>query len=158
MKASLCKRRIGATVKNRYDRLTTLDEALGLPLRFAAKRIENRALPILATTLEPQRALEACKKRWAIECLFGDVETRGFDLEDTRLSDPAQLDTLLILLALAVAWAAKTADILVGKKHRKTKSHGYLATSYFRIGSDQLRNRTLHQPRAAAALWKPLRS
>ncbi len=139
LKASFCKRRIGATVKNRHGRLTTLDEALGMPLRFAAKRIENRALPILATTLEPQRALEACKKRWAIE-RFGDVETRGFDLEDTRFSNPAQLDTLFVPLALAVAWAAKTADILVGKKHRKTKSHGYLATSYFRIGFDQLRN------------------
>ncbi len=85
LKASLCKRRIGATLKNRHGRPTTLDEALG-------------------------------------------------------------------------AWAAKTADILVGKKHRKTKSHGYLATSYFRIRFDQLRNRTLHRPRAAAALWEPLRS
>ncbi len=158
LKASLCKHCIGATVKNRHGRLTTLDEALGLPLRFAAKRIENRALPILATTLEPQRALEACKKRWAIECLFSDVETRGFDLEDTRLSNPAQLDTLFVPLALAVAWDAKPADILVGKKHRKTKSHGYLATSYFRIGFDRLRNRIRHRPRAAAALWKPLRS
>ncbi len=91
LKASLCKRRIGATLKNRHGRLTTLDEALGLPLRFAAKRIENRALPILATTLDPQRALEACKKRWAIECPFGDVETRGFTLEDIRFSNPAKL-------------------------------------------------------------------
>ncbi len=158
LKASFCKRRIGATLKNRHSRPTTLDEALGLPLRFAAKRIENRELPILATTFEPQRALEVCKKRWAIERFFGDVETRGFKLEDTRPSNPAKLDTLLVLLALAVAWDAKTADILGSKKHRKTKSHGYLATSYFRIGFDRLRNRIRHRPRADAALWKPLRS
>ena len=36
-------------------------------------------------------ALAAYRKRWAIECLFGDAKTRGLNLEDTRLTSPASL-------------------------------------------------------------------
>ncbi len=135
LKASLCKRRIGPTLKTvmtaRPRSMRRSDCPCASP-QNASKIAHSRSSPPPSNP----SALEACKKRWAIECPFGDVETRGFDLEDTRFSNPAKLDTLRVLLTLAVAWATKTADILVGKKHRKTKSHGYLATSYFRIRFD----------------------
>ena len=92
-------------------------EARGpLWLNFAARRLEDGALLIVASNTPARAALAAYRKRWAIECLFGDTKTRGLNLEDTRLVTPRKLDLLLGLVALAVAWAAKAAAILVGRK------------------------------------------
>ena len=50
---------------------------------------------IVVSNLPPRRALAAYRKRWAIECMFGDAKTRGLNLEDTRLTDPRKLDLLM---------------------------------------------------------------
>ena len=47
---------------------------------------------------------------------------------------------LLGVLALAMAWASKTAARLIGTKKNPRKSHGYYAKSWFRIGFDHLRH------------------
>ena len=93
------------------------------------------------------------RQRLIIECLFGDTKTRGLNLEDTRLVTPRKLDLLLALVALAVAWAARTAALLVGRKRPARKAHGYLAKSWFRIGFDQVRRLLRHDPAAAIAPW-----
>jgi hypothetical protein len=36
--------------------------------------------------------------RWQIECLFGDSKFRGLNMEDTRLTQPAKLNTLLVTI------------------------------------------------------------
>ena len=64
----------------------------------------------------PARALAAYRKRWAIECMFGDAKTRGLNLEDTRLTCPRKLDLLMALVALALAWAGRTAADLLGNR------------------------------------------
>ena len=88
----------------------------------------------------PARALAAYRKRWAIECLFGDAKTRGLNLEDTRLTDPRKLALLMALVALALAWAGRAAAALLGPRAPKRKAHGYFAQSWFRIGFDRIRN------------------
>ena len=126
------------------------DEAQSLLwLNFAARRLDDGRLLIIASNTPARAALAAYAKRWAIECLFGDTKTRGFNLEDTRLITPRKLALLIGLVALAVAWAAKAAAILVGRKAPARKTHGYLAKSWFRIGFDQLRRLLRHDPPAA---------
>ncbi|MBN8749642.1 MAG: transposase [Variovorax sp.] len=49
-------------------------------------------------------ALDAYRHRWQIECLFADTKTRGFNIGDTRLTNPQKLSLLLAILALALAW------------------------------------------------------
>lgn len=135
------------------------DAARGpLWLNFAARRLEDGALLVVASNTPARAALAAYRKRWAIECLFGDTKTRGLNLEDTRLVTPRKLALLLALVALAVAWAAKTAAILVGRKAPARKAHGYLAKSWFRIGFDQLRRLLRHDPAAAAEPWRVIAS
>ena len=130
------------------------DETCGpLWLNFAARRLDDGALLIIASNTPARAALAAYRKRWAIECLFGDTKTRGLNLEDTRLVTPRKLDLLLGLVALAVAWAAKAAAILTGRKAPARKTHGYLAKSWFRIGFDQLRRLLRHDPAAAVQPW-----
>jgi hypothetical protein len=130
------------------------DEARGpLWLNFAAKRLDDGTLLIVASNTPARAALAAYRKRWAIECLFGDTKTRGLNLEDTRLVTPRKLALLLSLVALAVAWAARAAAILVGRKAPARKAHGYLAKSWFRIGFDQLRRLLRHDPASAVQPW-----
>ena len=127
-------------------------------LNFAARRLQGGELLIVASNTPARAALAAYRKRWAIECLFGDTKSRGLNLEDTRLVTPRKLDLLLGLVALAVAWAAKTAAMLTGRKTPPRKTHGYLAKSWFRIGFDQIRRLLRHDPAAAVEPWRVIAS
>lgn len=125
-------------------------------LNFAARRLDGGELLIVASNTPPRPALAAYRKRWAIECLFGDTKTRGLNLEDTRLVTAAKLALLLGLVALAVAWAACTAARLIGRSTPPRKAHGYLAKSWFRTGFDQLRRLLRHDPDAATLPWRAI--
>jgi len=131
-------------------------------LNFAAKRLKGEWL-IVVSNVAPRTALAAYRKRWAIECLFGDAKTRGLNLEDTRLTHPRKLELLMGIVALALAWAGRTAASLLGPKAPKRKSHGYFAKSWFRIGFDRIRNLLRSDSVAAIAAWlrlspKPLKN
>ena len=122
-------------------RLGTRDEAdrSGAPLlTFAAKRLKGEWL-IVVTNRPARTALDAYRKRWAIECLFGDAKTRGLNLEDTRLTCPRKLDLLMAIVALVLAWAGRAASTLLGNRAPARKAHGYLSRSWFRTGFDHLR-------------------
>jgi hypothetical protein len=131
-------------------------------LNFAAKRLNAEWL-IVVSNVAPRTALAAYRRRWAIECLFGDAKTRGLNLQDTRLTDPRKLHTLMALVALALAWAGRTAATTLGTRAPQRKSHGYLAKSWFRLGFDRIRNLLRTDPIGAIAAWlnlspKPLRT
>lgn len=124
----------------------------------AAKRLEAGGFLFVVTNCEPRLALAAYRRRWAIECLFGDAKTRGLNLEDTRLTRPARLDLLMGVVALAIAWAARTALLLLPGRAPRRGSHGYLRKSWFRIGFDQLRRLLRSDPAAALQPWLRLPS
>ena len=121
-------------------------------LSFAAKPIDGEWL-VVATNVDHRKALGAYRKRWAIENMFGDVKTRGLNIEDTRLTDPAKLTLLMALVALAIAWAARTAKNALGNDWPPRKLHGYLAQSWFRTGFDLIRNLLRSDPLRAVAPW-----
>ena len=123
----------------------------GLTLTVSAKRLppskrREHDLLIVVTNRPDINALSLYRKRWAIESLFGDTKTRGFNIEDTKLTDPRKLDLLMAVVAIATAWASRAAAILTGTKAIPRKKHGYPAKSRFRIGFDAIRNmlRTPH--------------
>ena len=64
-------------------RFQAMDPGLGFPLNFAAKRLAKGDLLIVVSNAHGKRALEAYRRRWQIECLFGDSKTRGLNIEDT---------------------------------------------------------------------------
>lgn len=123
-------------------------------LQFAAKRIRNGELLIVATNLDDgPRSLNLYRRRWDVECLFADAKTRGFNIEDTHITDPAKLGTLLVIIALAVTWAYRCATRIMGRKDIRRKMHGRLEKSWFRTGFDTLRNWIIHNPESAVAAW-----
>jgi hypothetical protein len=135
-------------------RLETMDECSGTPLSFSAKRLSDGELLIVASNGPAKKALKAYRRRWQIECLFGDSKTRGLNMEDTRLTQPVKLNTLLVIITLAMAWAYACATAIKGTKPIKIRAHGYRYKSWFRFGFDQLRKWILHQPERAAEIWK----
>jgi len=133
------------------------DTTAGPEFSFAVKRLEDEWL-IVVSNLPPRTALAAYRKRWAIECMFGDAKTRGLNLEDTRLTDPRKLDLLMALVALALVWAGRTAVDHLGRRKPQRKAHGYLAQSWFRVGLFRIRNLLRTDPPEAVAAWRRLPS
>ncbi|UCI25713.1 IS4 family transposase [Mesorhizobium sp. B2-8-5] len=149
--------------KRRKSRSVTTLEA-GLPaasvrLSFAAKWIDGRKgqqgewLIVMTNSQDAKAAIIAYKSRWAVECLFGDAKTRGFNIEDTRMTAPDKIDTLTAILAIAITWAYRCATQTMGMKAIKRKAHGRREKSWFRIGLDALRAWINFSPQNALTAW-----
>ena len=134
--------------------LTGMDASAENRLRCAAKRIKGGELLIVATNMDDaERGLNLSRKRWGIECMFADAKTRGFNIEDTHMTDPDKLATLLVLVALAVTWAYRCATRVMGRGAIRRKGHGRREKSWFRTGLDALRNWIIHHPGHALEAW-----
>ena len=76
--------------------------------------------------------------RWSIETAFGFLKSKGFHLQETRLTQPPRLHLLIALLTVGLLWC-----LLIGlQEHRRKpivkKKHGRRAISLFRLGLDRL--------------------
>lgn len=109
-------------------------------ISFIAKRRNDGTMIVAATNCEPKAALRTYRKRWQIECLFGDTKTRGLNMEDTRLTQPDKLHLLVTMITLALAWAHACASRTKGRTHIEKAGHGYRRKSWFRTGLDVLRH------------------
>ena len=124
------------------------------PVRVAIKQLKTDEWLIVMTNGDDGKvALNAYRKRWRIECLFGDVKTRGLNLEDTRLTDPGKLATLLGILALAIGWAYRCATQTMGRRTIARKTHGRREKSWFRVGLDALRTSLHASCERALSAW-----
>jgi len=103
-------------------------------LRIVILRLSAAELLALATPAEPRKALARYKARWRIETLFANLKSKGFNLEATHLTDLGKLATLMALLALAVALAAKSGQAAHARKPIPIKKHGRRAQSLFGLG------------------------
>jgi len=86
------------------------------------------------------KILKEYGERWKIETLFGCLKTRGFRLEDTHITEVERISKLLSLLTIAVSWAMLAGELEVQATPLKTKKHGKLEKSVFRLGFETLRN------------------
>ena len=116
------------------------DDAAGTPaLRIVILRLKTGELLAIATSASPRHALARYRARWRIESLFGNLKTKGFDLEATHLANPAKLSTLMGLLAIAMALAVKTGRAAERLAPVPVKKHGRRAVSLFANGLSTLR-------------------
>jgi hypothetical protein len=90
------------------------------------------------TNRAPSAATSRYSTRWAIENLFSALKSRGFNLEDTHLTNRAKLENLLGLLCLTAFWAVRVSEFVSSVLPVKRKGHGRLAVSVFRLGLDAL--------------------
>lgn len=89
---------------------------------------------------EPQSVLSLHRThaRGKIETLFGNLKTRGFDLEATHVTDPGKLETLLVIMIIAATLAAKKGAAAKKIRLIPDKTHGRKAISLFSLGLNTL--------------------
>jgi len=74
------------------------------------------------------------------------MKTRGFNLEDTHMTNHERVSKLVAVLAIAFCWAHKVGDWLHEAKPIRLKSHERPAKSIFRYGFDQIRRYLVNPP------------
>ncbi len=79
----------------------------------ARKLADGQLLLVTTNIAAPTKALDLHRKRWAIECLFANAKTRGFNIEDTHMNDPGKLSTVLSIVAMA--WAYRCLSRIEGQ-------------------------------------------
>ena len=114
-------------------------QVLGVTLYIIGLRTADDYV-ILVTNHAPESAMADYKRRWEIEMLFSCLKERGFDFEDTHLSEGERVNKLLALLTLAFCWCILQGEALSAGKELKLKKHGYPPKSLFRVGLESLCN------------------
>ena len=116
----------------------------GQPVWLSALRLENGELLILAANQKQQNPLPTYGKRWQIETLFQALKGRGFNMEDTRLTQYFRIKKMVALLAIGFCWAHKTGEWRHEQVPIRIKKHGRPAQSFFRYGLDFLADQLHH--------------
>ena len=119
----------------------------GLKLSIVGARCPDGGYIIIATTESQDNAIEIYRKRWEIETLFGCLKTRGFNFEDTHLTDKDRLMKLIVVLAIGFSWAHKIGEWHNQIKPIKFKKHGRLAESIFHYRFKILRKLIFDRPK-----------
>ncbi|OTG62947.1 hypothetical protein B9T25_14165 [Acinetobacter sp. ANC 4470] len=117
----------------RHSRALNVD---GVCVHVWASKLKDE-LMLVASNTQAIDAIASYKKRWEIETLFGCLKSRGFNLEDTHLTDQDKFSKLLAVYSIAFCWAYR-----MGIWHHdeikpiKVKKHGRFENSLFRLGFD----------------------
>ena len=93
---------------------------------------------IIATNIKQEKALDYYKRRWEIETLFSAFKMRGFNLEETHLSENKKIDSMVAILSLAFVWCHVVGEWLNEIKPIKLLKHGRKAKSLFLYGFECL--------------------
>jgi hypothetical protein len=126
-----------------FDRTTcqplTAAEVFGVIVNLAGKPLKNGDFLMVMTNLEALEGFRLYRERWRVETLFGILKTRGFNLEQSRLTCSLKLQRLVMLLGLAIFWALRVGSIVVAKHPTRMMPNGFPLLSVFRRGLDALR-------------------
>ena len=88
--------------------------------------------------LHPLQGAQIAGKSGTRQALNGRLKSKGFNLEDTHMGAPAQIDRLMSVLATGFVLSCHAGE--AGDKRRpvKGKKHGRPAQSVFQTGSNRL--------------------
>lgn len=121
-------------------------EVFGLELYISCVKYQKdgKTEYLIVAGAEPNKyAVEEYKARWQIETMFGCLKSRGFNFEETHLTQPEKISQLLMILGLGLSLAVLTGEFQVDISKQvkmKLKKNKRYAKSLFRIGLDRLQN------------------
>ena len=131
------KKRFANLTLNQQTTLPKPGRVYGQSLSLSAIRCPEEWVMVGSNTPDID-ALLTYKKRWRIEVLFANLKRRGFDLEQTHLTDADRIEKLIALLTLAVCWAHLMGEERAHHTPLKIKNHDKKEKSLFRYGLDYL--------------------
>jgi hypothetical protein len=113
----------------------------GLLVYLSALRLDDGELLIIASCKQADDAIEIYAHRWEIETLFSCLKSRGFNFEDTHVTNRLRLKRLLVVAVIAFCWAHRTGEWRhESVKPIQIKKHLRNAQSIFRYGLDLIRD------------------
>ena len=138
------KKLFGALNPNQQYAYAYPIELYGVTVYVAGSRSEKGEWMVVATNQKPKNAILIYLRRWEIETLFSCLKERGFNFEDTRITNLERIEKLMGVLAMATAWVHKIgewrAEIRPIKLKRFRNGQMRPQYSYFRYGLDFIRS------------------
>lgn len=93
---------------------------------------------IVASDLTIPAILAVYRQRWAIECTFSALKSRGLGLEETHMVNAARIERLFGLLTLALVWIVRVGTWREETRPIPLKKHGRRAVGVAQYGWDLL--------------------
>jgi hypothetical protein len=122
-----------ATVqKNEYRQMKAMIS--GIPVIVAATRSETGELVIVVASRINGNILKRYKARWFIELFFKSIKSMGFNLEETHITDPMRIKTLMAAVAVATCLVVQSGFFKHRTKPIRFKKHHRSAFSIFTYG------------------------
>ncbi|RDH42999.1 IS4 family transposase [Zooshikella ganghwensis] len=119
-----------------------IDEAIqltGVFVCLSALRLSAGELLIIASSEAGKNSIDIYARRWEIETLFQCLKSRGFNLEDTHITEQSRVRKMVGVLAIAFCWSIKTGEWRCEQGETiRIKKHGRPQKSLFRHGLDLL--------------------
>lgn len=118
-------------------------EICGVRLFVTGTRVDGEYC-IVVSDFSKANTIEIYLRRWAIETFFGCIKSRGFEMENTHMTDPERISKLLALIVIAFTWAHLVGEFLNEITPIKIKKHGRKSISIFRFGLDFIQHSLLN--------------
>ena len=103
-----------------------------LPIK--GRRDQCLALLSADGSVDAKDVLSGYRKRWLIERAFFNLETNGFNLADTHLSEPLRIEMMLYILFCCYYLSVISGFLEATGNRIPVKKHGYHAFSLFLCG------------------------
>jgi len=76
----------------------------------------KEALIIVSDHKMDEKTLPTYQKRWEIETLFGALKSKGFNFEESKLTDGYKIEKLMAFLSIAFIWSILAGDYRESEK------------------------------------------
>ena len=93
---------------------------------------------IVVSSKDNLNSLDKYQLRWTIENMFGAFKTRGFNFEETHMTNLEKLKMLIVLVSIVYTWCVLLGLYLDESLPIKLMSQGRKRKSIFRYGLDYL--------------------
>jgi len=102
-------------------------DILGRRLHLGGIEVTKSKEPLMLVSNRPMNTntISIYQKRWEIETMFGAFKSKGFNLEESKLSEGYKIQKLMALLSIAFVWSILAGDYRALKKPiaYKKKNH-----------------------------------
>jgi hypothetical protein len=70
----------------------------------------DEALIVVSNRKMDKTTISTYQKRWEIETLFGALKSKGFNFEESKISEEAKVEKLMAFLSISFVWSIVAGD------------------------------------------------